>query len=88
LLVDSDSHFSRWATRATVNWQPSPDVARVRIHQLHGDRDKIFPVRRTSPDRVIEGAGHVLTATHPADTAEFLIQGMKDHYEAGTTTCA
>jgi hypothetical protein len=33
------------------------------IYHVHGDRDRLIPVRRVNPDHVIAGAGHLLNLT-------------------------
>ena len=77
-LAEADARFVRWASKAVLTWKPSPEVAEVLVFQIHGDRDRVFPVGRTRPDCIVPGAGHVLSVTHPAATAEFLLAGMKD----------
>lgn len=82
-LVDADAHFLRWAAGAILKWKPSPEVDDIRVFQIHGGRDRVLPARLAQPDHVISNAGHVLSVTHPAATAEFLLNGMKCVREAG-----
>jgi len=77
-LADADARFVRWASKAILTWKPSPEVADVRVFQIHGDRDRVFPIGRARPDCIVRGAGHVLSVTHPAATVEFLLAGMRD----------
>lgn len=42
------------------------------IHHVHGDRDRLIPVHRVRPDRVIAGAGHLLNITHPEAVNDFI----------------
>jgi pimeloyl-ACP methyl ester carboxylesterase len=70
-LSESDARFLRWATRAVLRWEPGPPLD-VPIFQIHGRRDHVLPVAHTRPDVIVEGAGHVLSLTHPADVNEFL----------------
>ena len=42
------------------------------IHHIHGGDDRLIPVRRVNPDRVVEGAGHLLNLTHPDAVNDFL----------------
>ena len=64
--------FEAWAIQAIRGWELSPEAARVRTFQLHGDRDQTFPIERAQPDVVIVGGGHVLPATHPEAVIAFL----------------
>ena len=77
-LADADAKFMRWASQAVLSWKPSPEVADVRVFQIHGDRDRVFPISRARPDCIVRGAGHVLSITHPIATSEFLLAGMRD----------
>lgn len=75
-FADADRRFLRWASKAILTWKPSPAVAAVRVMQIHGARDPIFPVHLTQPDLVIADAGHVVSVTHPELTTQFLLSRM------------
>jgi pimeloyl-ACP methyl ester carboxylesterase len=49
----------------------------VPVHHVHGSRDRLIPLRRVRADRVVEGAGHLLTLTHPDAVSRFLIEIME-----------
>lgn len=71
-LGDADPAFLRWGTRAILKWKPSYDVATLRVFQIHGDRDRVFPVDQPTTDRIIHGAGHLICITHPKEVAAVL----------------
>jgi pimeloyl-ACP methyl ester carboxylesterase len=71
-VATADAGFLRWATRAVLTWRPSGGPAAPRIFHIHGSRDRTLPARRVRPDVLIDGGGHVITLTHPADVNEFL----------------
>lgn len=75
-LGDADPAFLRWGTSAVLKWSPSPEVAAVRIHQIHGDSDRVFPASKSVADQTIPGAGHLVAITHPKVVAEFLREQM------------
>ncbi len=75
-LGDADARFLKWAARAILTWQPSPEIAGVRICQIHGDCDRVFPVRMAKPDHLVSGAGHLISITHPQPVVEFLQERM------------
>ncbi len=60
MFVATPTAFVRWASRALLSW---PGVAELPmpIHHVHGDRDRLIPLRRVEPDCVIPRAGHLLT---------------------------
>ncbi len=75
-LGDADARFLRWAAHAILTWYPSPEIARVRVCQIHGERDRVFPVHMAKPDHVVSGAGHLISITHPQPVVEFLRERM------------
>lgn len=67
--------WHRWATTAVLAWQPSPEIGRIPIVQIHGDRDQTFPLRYHKScyvKEVIPGGGHNLTLTHSQEIANRL----------------
>lgn len=71
-LSEPERAFQRWATWAVLRWQPSREVQRVRVYQIHGDADATFPIRYTRPSVVVAGGGHLLSVTHSQAVNEFL----------------
>lgn len=71
MLASTPLPFVRWACRAIIEW---PGVAEVPmpVRHIHGDRDRIIPLHRVNADRVVAGAGHLLTLTHPDAVNDFL----------------
>lgn len=66
-LSDADGRFLSWATRALLDWQPSPGVSKLNVVQIHGDRDWLLPLRLCCADRIVPQAGHLLSITHPQE---------------------
>ena len=73
---DADGRFLRWAAQAILNWTPSDGVKSVRVSQINGDRDRVFPHGLTKADRVVPGAGHLVSLTHPDVVNQFLLERM------------
>lgn len=71
-LSDADGRFLSWATRALLDWTPSPGIAGLRVFQIHGGRDWVLPARLTQAEHIIPDAGHLLSLTHSAEVNEFL----------------
>ena len=75
-LNDADDRFLRWAARAILKWTPSEGVARVRVVQIHGDRDRVFPYSHIFADKTIAGAGHLVSLTHADEVNQYLRERM------------
>jgi pimeloyl-ACP methyl ester carboxylesterase len=71
-LAGEAGAWHRWATASALRWVPSRELEKLRIVQIHGDRDTTFPMRYVNPDVVIANGGHVLPLTHPAEIAAVL----------------
>lgn len=77
-LKDADARFLRWAAGAILRWKPSPEVRQVRVVQIHGDRDWVFPIGRIVADKMITGAGHLMSLTHADQVNTFVRQRMNE----------
>jgi pimeloyl-ACP methyl ester carboxylesterase len=73
------SAFVRWATWAVLSWRASVESQTVRVYQIHGSVDQAFPARRTRPDVLVAGAGHVLVMTHAEVVNEFIRARLSGH---------
>jgi pimeloyl-ACP methyl ester carboxylesterase len=66
----------RWGAGAIRNW-PGVENPGVPVHHIHGESDRVIPLRGVRPDRVVPGAGHLLTLTHPEAVNAFLAEKMR-----------
>jgi len=71
MLASTPIEFIRWASTAIFSWEGVEDLP-ILIHHIHGDRDRLIPIRRVHPDRVIAGAGHLLNVTHAVAVNDFI----------------
>jgi pimeloyl-ACP methyl ester carboxylesterase len=53
-----------WGFKAIVQWPGKPRPS-IPVIQVHGQRDRIIPLKKVRPDIVVPGAGHLLNMTHP-----------------------
>ncbi|MBU8881517.1 alpha/beta hydrolase [Kaistella sp. DKR-2] len=65
IIKDTDPDFLSWAVNEIVNWenQITPENA---LH-IHGDRDKVIPLRNVKADHIIKNGGHFMTVSHSAE---------------------
>lgn len=71
MLAATPPSFLRWAVNALFSW-PGVTELPMPVHHVHGDRDRLIPIHRVKPDRVIRGAGHLLNLTHPDAVNDFI----------------
>jgi pimeloyl-ACP methyl ester carboxylesterase len=64
VLTSKSKSFSRWAVDAIIHWsrkEPPPGLIRI-----HGNKDKVLPMKKITPDHIVEGGGHLMIASHAA----------------------
>jgi pimeloyl-ACP methyl ester carboxylesterase len=71
MLRHTPPSFVRWATRAIFSCSGIDELP-VPIHHIHGEEDRIIPLRCVRPDVVVKRAGHMLNVTHPAEVNAFI----------------
>jgi pimeloyl-ACP methyl ester carboxylesterase len=65
----------RWGIGAIRNWSGVDDPG-VAVHHIHGESDRVIPLGGVRPDRIVPGAGHLLTLTHPEAVNAFLAEEL------------
>jgi pimeloyl-ACP methyl ester carboxylesterase len=78
MLRHTPPSFVRWAARAIFSWSGIDELP-VPIHHIHGEEDRIIPLRCVRPDVVVKRAGHMLNVTHPAEVNAFIETAMSSN---------
>jgi pimeloyl-ACP methyl ester carboxylesterase len=78
MAADASPRFVRWGCRATVGW-PGVDLPRVAVYHIHGDRDRMMPLRRVKPDHVVRGGGHLINLTHADEVNAYVAEKIAGH---------
>ena len=60
-----DTRYSNWAVNAILNWKNKK--APERLFHIHGDKDRIFSIKRVRPDYTIALGGHLVIMQQPAE---------------------
>ena len=76
MATDASPRFVRWGCRACVTW-PGVDQPRVPVYHIHGDKDRIMPLSRAKPDRVIRGGGHLINLTHADEVNAYIAEKIR-----------
>ena len=53
-----NTQYSNWAIHNMLNWNNT--WIPKNLYQIHGDKDRIFPVRQLKPDYIINSGGHFM----------------------------
>jgi len=59
-----------WAIHQILHWK-NRFIPGNLIH-IHGDKDRIIPIKRLKTSIVIKGAGHFMTVTHSQEVEKLL----------------
>lgn len=70
ILNDTDPNFMTWAIHQILQWKNN-SVPDHLIH-IHGDKDRIIPIKSLKPNFIIKGAGHFMTVTHAQEVEKLL----------------
>ncbi len=76
MAKDTPASFIRWGGRAIFEWPGRADPG-VPLAHLHGARDRVIPLRRVRPTRVIREGSHVLNLSHPDEVIAFLREALE-----------
>jgi pimeloyl-ACP methyl ester carboxylesterase len=76
MLKDTPPEFLRWSICALLRWRPEP--TEVSIFHIHGERDRVIPLRRVRPDAIIAGAGHLVSLTHADEINRLILEVIEN----------
>jgi pimeloyl-ACP methyl ester carboxylesterase len=68
----SDTEIIRWSAKEILRWKAFD--AKVPVRHIHGNKDRVFPIRDVTPDEVVDGGGHVISLTHGEQVNEFIFR--------------
>lgn len=71
MVTDTEVTKLRRFARLILNWK-APNSYPCPIHQIHGSRDMVIPLRRVRPEEVVPGGGHLINMTHSREVNAFV----------------
>lgn len=75
ILKDADTAVLKWSLHTILNWQ-NVSVPPGLIH-LHGNKDKVLPVKYTQPTYIIKGGEHFMVHSRAAEISRLLTAVLK-----------
>lgn len=79
ILNDTDPKFLKWAINTIVNWKNT--TQHKNIKHLHGDADRILPIKYIKSNIEIKGGGHFMTINKPEEINQILKDLLKTSNE-------
>ena len=72
---NADPVYLDWAIHQILNWKNDwqPD----NIIHIHGDKDKIFPIKKINPTHIIKEGTHMIIYNRANEVGEFILQELQ-----------
>jgi hypothetical protein len=80
IISEADPDFTRWAIDVMLRWKN--EAKSDNLVKLHGDNDKIFPIKKTFADYIIKGGAHLMVHNRAEEISEILNQLLENHLKA------
>ena len=62
--------YMDWAINQVLNWRN--DWSPAQLYHVHGDADRLFPIRKIAPTHIIKGGGHFMIMNRAEEVSEVL----------------
>lgn len=59
--------YTNWAINEVLNWRNSWQPSKV--FHIHGDKDKMFPIKKVAPTHIVKGGGHFMIMNKAAEVS-------------------
>jgi pimeloyl-ACP methyl ester carboxylesterase len=82
ILTDTDGQFMTWAMHRVVTWRNGQ--VPENLVQVHGGRDRIFPIRNLNPDILLEDGGHFMVMNRAERLSAILMKLLAADPSAAT----
>jgi pimeloyl-ACP methyl ester carboxylesterase len=70
MVKETDSELLKWSIDKILNWKNEVVINNV-VH-IHGAKDRIFPIRTTNPDYIVENGGHFMIVNRANEISNLL----------------
>ena len=76
-LGEGDPDFIEWAIDAMLCWKQAKRIDN--LIQIHGDKDKIFPVKRNKASHIIKNGTHLMVFNRADEVSGIINQHLAKH---------
>lgn len=77
IIGEADLDFTEWAIDAMLRWRNEERFEN--LVKLHGDNDRIFPIKKTSAHYIIKGGAHLMVHNRANEVSEILNHLLEIH---------
>lgn len=75
IISNSDPGFVKWSIGAILSWNNK--VRPKSLYHIHGDKDKILPIKYTRPDAVVKNGSHFMVWTKAGEVSKLLAAALE-----------
>jgi pimeloyl-ACP methyl ester carboxylesterase len=75
IIAHSDARFVKWSISAILSWNNK--IRHKALYHIHGDKDKILPVKYTKPDVVVKNGSHFMVWTKAGEVSRLLLEALE-----------
>jgi pimeloyl-ACP methyl ester carboxylesterase len=76
ITPDLSDRYHRWAVRQICRWKN--EEVPSKIFHIHGNKDRIFPIRACEPHHVVHGADHSMIFTHGREVSRIIRERLSE----------
>ena len=76
ILADADADFLVWAFYELLHWKGN---GHERLHHIHGNKDRLIPVRNVSADMIVNGGSHMMIVDEGRQISETLLRILREN---------
>ena len=62
--------YTNWAVNEAINWRNNWQPPE--LFHIHGDNDKLFPIKNITPTHIVEGGGHFMIMNKAEEVSRFI----------------
>src|SRR5947199_10270316 len=77
LVEEAHLTVTRWGARAAIDYVYTGGLS-CPIYQIHGEIDRLVPVKNVRPEVIVRDAGHVVNVTHAGVVNEVIRGWIED----------
>lgn len=74
-----DTRYSNWAVDQLLNWKN--DWLPQNVFQIHGTKDRLFPLKKIKADYIINTGGHFMIMNKSDKVAQYISSILKENIE-------
>ena len=72
-----DIEYSNWAVNAILNWKNKK--APKNLYHIHGNKDRIFSIKKIKPDYTIQNGGHMMIVNKSLEVNKCILSILQNH---------